>query len=211
MSALPKPPLQARIEPLTPMRVAAVCAVEHTAYTHPWSEGNFFDSMSAGYRCQCVLASFRGAEDAGQPTGGSGRSRLWSRLVPGARAVASATPQLVAGEAEPTLLIGYYVAMQGVDEVHLLNITVAPPFQGQGWASAMLAELSAWSWHRGMQWLWLEARQSNVHAIDVYEHHGFRRVGVRKNYYPAVAGSREHAVVMSRRLNEPARRQGHSA
>ncbi len=29
-------------------------------------------------------------------------------------------------------LLGYFVAMKGVDEVHLLNITVAPEFQRQG-------------------------------------------------------------------------------
>lgn len=39
---------------------------------------------------------------------------------------------LVAGET----LLGYFVAMQGVDEVHLLNITVAPEFQGQGWSAS---------------------------------------------------------------------------
>ncbi|MCY7306350.1 MAG: ribosomal-protein-alanine N-acetyltransferase, partial [Rhodoferax sp.] len=31
-------------------------------------------------------------------------------------------------------VLGYFVAMLGVDEVHLLNITVAPDFQRQGWA-----------------------------------------------------------------------------
>ena len=29
-------------------------------------------------------------------------------------------------------LLGYFVAMKGVDEVHLLNITVAPEYQRQG-------------------------------------------------------------------------------
>ena len=35
-------------------------------------------------------------------------------------------------------VLGYFVAMKGVDEVHLLNITVAPQYQGQGWARLML-------------------------------------------------------------------------
>ena len=34
----------------------------------------------------------------------------------------------------------------------------------------------------------------------VYERYGFGRVGMRKNYYPAHAGQREDAVVMSFRL-----------
>ena len=39
------------------------------------------------------------------------------------------------------VLLGYFVAMKGVDEVHLLNITVAPDYQRQGWARAMLDAL----------------------------------------------------------------------
>ena len=42
---------------------------------------------------------------------------------------------------------------------------------------------------RGAQWLWLEVRASNLRAQQVYEAHGFRRVGERKRYYPAGMGS----------------------
>jgi len=97
-------------------------------------------------------------------------------------------------------LLGYFVAMKGVDEVHLLNITVAPAHQRQGWAHVMLDALAIWARGQGAQWLWLEVRQSNERAISVYERHGYRRVGQRKNYYPAVHGQREDAVVMSLRL-----------
>ena len=38
--------------------------------------------------------------------------------------------------------VGYFVAMQVLDEVHLLNITVAPAFQRQGWARCLLQSLS---------------------------------------------------------------------
>jgi [ribosomal protein S18]-alanine N-acetyltransferase len=94
-------------------------------------------------------------------------------------------------------VLGYFVAMKGVDEVHLLNITVAPEFQRQGWAHTMLDALALWARGQGVQWLWLEARVSNVRAVQVYERYGFRRVGLRKAYYPAGAGLREDAIVMS--------------
>lgn len=103
---------------------------------------------------------------------------------------------LLAGEE----LLGYYVAMQGVDEVHLLNITVSPDYQQQGWGRIMLDALAIWARGLGAQWLWLEVRVSNVRAIAIYEAHGYRRVGLRKNYYPAGHGQREDAVVMSLRL-----------
>lgn len=100
----------------------------------------------------------------------------------------------------PDELIGYYIAMRGVDEVHLLNITVAPPYLGQGWARVMLDALALWARGQQAQWLWLEARAGNQRAIQVYERYGFRRVGQRKRYYPAADNQREDAIVMSYKL-----------
>lgn len=97
-------------------------------------------------------------------------------------------------------ILGYFIAMKGVDEVHLLNITVAPDHQGQGWGRVMLDALAIWSRGQGAQWLWLEVRVSNQRALQIYERHGYRRVGERKGYYPAGQGRREDAVVMSLRL-----------
>lgn len=97
-------------------------------------------------------------------------------------------------------VLGYFVAMKGVDEVHLLNITVAPEFQGQGWSRVMLDALALWARGQGAEWLWLEVRVGNLRAIKVYEAHGYRRVGLRKGYYPAGHGQREDAIVMSLRL-----------
>ena len=97
-------------------------------------------------------------------------------------------------------LLGYFVAMKGVDEVHLLNLTVAPEHQRQGWAQVMLDALTLWARGQGAEWLWLEVRAGNRRAIEVYEAHGYRRVGARKNYYPGDQGQREDALVMSLRL-----------
>ena len=105
---------------------------------------------------------------------------------------------LLAGET----LLGYFVAMKGVDEVHLLNIAVAPAHQREGWARVMLDALSLWARGQGADWLWLEVRAGNLRAIQVYEAHGYRRMGVRKSYYPDGPGRREDAIVMSLRLGE---------
>ena len=75
--------------------------------------------------------------------------------------------------------LGYFVAMAGVDELHLLNITVAPPFQGQGHGQLLL-----------------EVRRSNPRAQALYRRCGFVEVGLRRGYYPALQG-REDAIVMS--------------
>jgi ribosomal-protein-alanine N-acetyltransferase len=97
-------------------------------------------------------------------------------------------------------VIGYYVAMAGVDEMHLLNLTVRPKLQGRGHGRAMLDALVVHSRGGGARSLWLEVRESNVHARQVYQRYGFAQVGVRRGYYPAPLG-REDAVVMSMTLD----------
>ncbi|PWW46753.1 [SSU ribosomal protein S18P]-alanine acetyltransferase [Melaminivora alkalimesophila] len=99
--------------------------------------------------------------------------------------------------AGPDDLLGYFVAMRGVEEAHLLNLTVAPRHQRQGWAAVLLDALDLWARGQGARWLWLEVRASNLRAQSVYQAHGYRRVGERKGYYPAPGGQREDAIVMS--------------
>ena len=94
-------------------------------------------------------------------------------------------------------LLGYYIAMPGAEEMHLLNITVAPAFQKQGWARVLLDALVDESKQLKAQWLWLEVRVSNARAIEVYERYGFRRINVRKSYYPLDGLTREDALVMN--------------
>ena len=97
-------------------------------------------------------------------------------------------------------VLGYLVAMKGVDEVHLLNLTVAPDFQKQGWARLMMDGLVLWSRGQGARQLWLEVRASNSRALEVYRRFGFVQMGVRKQYYPLAPNRREDAVVMSLKL-----------
>jgi ribosomal-protein-alanine N-acetyltransferase len=98
-------------------------------------------------------------------------------------------------------LLGYFVAMAGVDEMHLLNITVAPAAQGRGHARRMVDALVALCSVQRAQKLWLEVRASNARARAMYAHLGFTQVGTRKGYYPAPFGRREDAVVMSLRID----------
>lgn len=94
-------------------------------------------------------------------------------------------------------LLAYFVAMAGVDEMHLLNLTVAPSAQGRGHARYMLDALVAECRATPAAMLWLEVRRSNQRARDLYERYGFREIGLRRAYYPAGFGRREDAVVMS--------------
>lgn len=100
---------------------------------------------------------------------------------------------LVDAQGEP---VAYFIAMPGVDEMHLLNLTVAPEWQRQGHACRLLDELEARCRSLGVPTLWLEVRASNDRARQVYLRRGFVEVGRRPRYYPAARGLREDAVVM---------------
>lgn len=103
-------------------------------------------------------------------------------------------------------LIGYYWAMKGVDEMHLLNLTVAPSEQRRGHARTLLNALRVRALQDGARQLWLEVRVSNERARGLYERAGYREVARRRAYYPAhpAQGGREDAIVMSLDLHEAA-------
>lgn len=101
----------------------------------------------------------------------------------------------VAREADGRLA-GYFLLMHAVDDVHLLNITVRPDLQGQGLGRQLLDKIASLAFAAGITSVLLEVRPSNVHALAVYRHAGFREIGMRKNYYPAGGQAREDAIVM---------------
>jgi len=92
-------------------------------------------------------------------------------------------------------MIAYAIAMLAVDEAHLLNLSVARPFQRRGHGWRTLEWMAQCTRDYGARSLLLEVRPSNDAAIRLYQRYGFERIGVRPGYYPAVGG-REDALVM---------------
>jgi len=129
-----------------------VLAIESAIYTHPWTRGNFADSLRAGYECRTLRL---GAE-----------------------------------------LIGYFVLMAAAGEAHLLNLSIAAARQRTGHGSGLLREAMALARRQGAKSLFLEVRPSNRAAQALYTRFGFRKVAVRRGYYPAHAG-REDALVLT--------------
>jgi ribosomal-protein-alanine N-acetyltransferase len=103
-------------------------------------------------------------------------------------------------------VLGYFVAMPGVDELHLLNLTVAPAHQGRGHSRRLLDAVQGTARERRMSTVWLEARASNERALRLYEARGFQRCGLRQGYYPAGGARREDAVVMKLQLEHESAR-----
>src|SRR5450830_1988762 len=92
-------------------------------------------------------------------------------------------------------IMGYAVLMMVLDEAHILNISIAKPYQGRGFGRDLLMHMiDIARQHKALN-MFLEVRPSNHSAIGLYESIGFNEMAIRRNYYPAQNG-REDAVLM---------------
>ena len=99
-------------------------------------------------------------------------------------------------------LLGFGVLSAAAGEAHLLNLCIAPEYQGRGHGRRLLKRmLDLARWHGAAQ-VFLEVRPSNPGAIALYRSEGFNEIGMRPNYYPAAKG-REDAIVMAIELLKP--------
>jgi ribosomal-protein-alanine N-acetyltransferase len=140
-----------RYRRMTAHDLGAVIAIEQSLYPHPWTPGNFSDSLAAGYHCWIL-------ECAGE-------------------------------------IAGYVVVSVAAEEAHLLNLTVAAPWQRRGLGRELLAFAVRIARDYLAGRLLLEVRPSNAAARALYAAAGFTQIGVRRDYYPAGEG-REDAVVL---------------
>jgi len=92
-------------------------------------------------------------------------------------------------------IMGYAVLMIVLDEAHILNISIAAPYQGRGLGRALMAHMVEVARKHQALNMFLEVRPSNIPAIGLYESMGFNEMAIRRNYYPARHG-REDAVLM---------------
>jgi [ribosomal protein S18]-alanine N-acetyltransferase len=137
--------------PMQEADLDAVMKIEPTVYSHPWTRGNFNDSLKS-------------------------RHKAWVLI-------------------QQDEIIGYALMMTVLDEAHLLNISVAKPYQKQGLGRLLLAHMIDRAKELNGLNMFLEVRASNVVAITLYESMGFAEMSIRRGYYPAAKG-REDAVLM---------------
>ena len=102
-------------------------------------------------------------------------------------------------EAEGEML-GYVVLMPVLDEMHLLDISIAAARQRRGLGGRLLDEAKQLARSLHMQRMLLEVRPSNAAAIALYRAQGFNEIGRRRGYYPAENNTREDAIVMDCKL-----------
>ncbi|RSN76981.1 ribosomal-protein-alanine N-acetyltransferase [Acinetobacter haemolyticus] len=92
-------------------------------------------------------------------------------------------------------IVGFCILQPVLDEANLLLMAIHPSQQGRGLGYELL-DYSIQHLKNDPIQIFLEVRESNAAAIRLYEKSGFHQIDLRKNYYPNVDGSKEHAVIM---------------
>ena len=90
---------------------------------------------------------------------------------------------------------GYGVLMIGVDEAHLLNLSVERAWQRRGLGTYLLHHFIDIARNAEAACMFLEVRPSNTAARALYAKTGFRELFLRAGYYPSAHG-REDAILM---------------
>lgn len=98
-------------------------------------------------------------------------------------------------------LIGFALTRAVAGEAELLLCAVAQPWRRQGLAAALVGAAMAEARRRGARRLFLEVRENNVGARQLYQRMGFAPVGLRPGYYRSVTGSAAAAITLSRSLD----------
>ena len=90
-------------------------------------------------------------------------------------------------------IIGYFFAHLLDNEIHILNIAIDVTYQHQGYGKQFFKEILENYLQYGD--VYLEVKQSNFPAINLYLNFGFEEIDIREAYY----ADGEDAVIMIKR------------
>lgn len=91
-------------------------------------------------------------------------------------------------------VVAMLVAWLFVDEAHIANIATHPEYRRQGIARKLLSYTLQSAMREGVQSSFLEVRESNLPAQEMYRKFGYVEVGRRKRYY---RDNNEDAILMN--------------
>jgi ribosomal-protein-alanine N-acetyltransferase len=91
-------------------------------------------------------------------------------------------------------VVGILVAWLLVDEVHIATIAIHPEFRRQGIGRRLLTHTLSRAMDDGARSSFLEVRESNLAAQEMYRQFGYEPTGRRKRYYK---DNDEDAILMS--------------
>ena len=94
-------------------------------------------------------------------------------------------------------VVAYGSLLYAPNEGQILNLAVSPAYRRKGYAKAILEALELDARKQGADSLFLEVRESNLPAIELYKGFGFSAVGKRTNFYRAPV---ENALILKKDL-----------
>jgi ribosomal-protein-alanine N-acetyltransferase len=93
-------------------------------------------------------------------------------------------------------IVGYAGMYYICDEGDITNVAVTKEYRGKGIGKQLLTEMFRIANKNGKKEFTLEVRESNVIAKHLYESIGFKKEGIRKNFYD---NPTEDGVIMWKR------------
>lgn len=90
-------------------------------------------------------------------------------------------------------IVGYCGMWLVMDEAHITNIAISPSQRGKKLGEALMKAAMETAKAQGAKLMTLEARVSNIVALNLYKKLGFKNGGIRKGYY---TDNQEDAIVM---------------
>lgn len=100
----------------------------------------------------------------------------------------------VAGEGRSRSVIGYIVFWIVAQEMHILNLAVAPAERRKGLARRLVLSGLQYAAAKGARTAFLEVRASNIRARNLYQGLGFVDSALRRSYYDSPP---EDALIMT--------------
>ena len=81
-------------------------------------------------------------------------------------------------------IVGFCLTSQEAGQGYIVTIDVLEEFRKQGAGTALLAEAERRMVGHGVRAIALDTATDNLSAIAFWQKHGYRKIGVRKGYYP---------------------------
>ncbi|MCK5575598.1 MAG: ribosomal protein S18-alanine N-acetyltransferase [Sphingomonadales bacterium] len=94
-------------------------------------------------------------------------------------------------------VIGYCLMRRVLDEAEILSIAIDPAHRQKGAGLYLLEHVLAELGQEGVAQVYLEVRESNDQARNLYLKSGFISIGKRKGYYSIDRQSKENAIMYS--------------
>lgn len=99
---------------------------------------------------------------------------------------------------EDGALASYCTLITVLDEAQIINLATSSALRGRGYAKTVLEAVFEECRKRGISFISLEVRESNLPAISLYQKLGFTVEGKRRDFYK---NPRENALVMIKNLD----------